>query len=90
MLFSKDEWDDWLTVCFKYLLFVFNFLFWVRKLPVPSFPNPSDSPPTPTTHETSFPFELFLDLKSNQSEGQKGPNGPVKVTVWGQFESDAT
>lgn len=44
MSVSKDERDDWLTVCFKYLLFVFNFLFWVR----------------------------------------------IKVTVWGQFESDAT
>uniref|UniRef100_A0A674NE61 Tetraspanin n=1 Tax=Takifugu rubripes TaxID=31033 RepID=A0A674NE61_TAKRU len=29
MSVSKDERDDWLTVCFKYLLFVFNFLFWV-------------------------------------------------------------
>lgn len=34
MSISKDEQDDWLTVCFKYLLFVFNFFFWVRKLPV--------------------------------------------------------
>ncbi|XP_071057801.1 tetraspanin-11 isoform X2 [Pseudochaenichthys georgianus] len=25
----KDEEADWLTVCLKYLLFVFNFLFWV-------------------------------------------------------------
>lgn len=25
----KDEQDDWVTVCLKYLLFVFNFLFWV-------------------------------------------------------------
>lgn len=25
----KDEQDDWITVCLKYLLFVFNFLFWV-------------------------------------------------------------
>lgn len=25
----KDDQDDWLTVCLKYLLFVFNFLFWV-------------------------------------------------------------
>lgn len=75
MSVSKDERDDWLTVCFKYLLFVFNFLFWVMKLPVPSFPNPSD-------------FTLFLDLKLSQSEGQKGPNVPIKVTVWGHFESD--
>lgn len=45
MSVSKDERDDWLTVCFKYLLFVFNFLFWVRKLPVPSFQNPSDQLP---------------------------------------------
>lgn len=33
MWVSKDDQEDWLTVCFKYLLFVFNFLFWVRKLP---------------------------------------------------------
>ncbi|RXN38092.1 tetraspanin-11-like isoform X1 [Labeo rohita] len=26
----KDEQDDWITVCLKYLLFVFNFLFWDR------------------------------------------------------------
>ncbi|XP_018603119.1 tetraspanin-11 isoform X3 [Scleropages formosus] len=25
----KDDQGDWLTVCLKYLLFVFNFLFWV-------------------------------------------------------------
>ncbi|KAK1790409.1 hypothetical protein P4O66_014307, partial [Electrophorus voltai] len=25
----KDEQDDWMTVCLKYLLFVFNFLFWM-------------------------------------------------------------
>ncbi|XP_032361237.1 tetraspanin-11 isoform X1 [Etheostoma spectabile] len=25
----KDDQEDWLTVCLKYLLFVFNFLFWV-------------------------------------------------------------
>ncbi|XP_046878435.1 tetraspanin-11 isoform X1 [Hypomesus transpacificus] len=25
----KDNQEDWMTVCFKYLLFVFNFLFWV-------------------------------------------------------------
>ncbi|XP_048011615.1 tetraspanin-11 isoform X1 [Megalobrama amblycephala] len=25
----KDEQDDWITVCLKYLLFVFNFLFWM-------------------------------------------------------------
>ncbi len=25
----KDEQGDWITVCLKYLLFVFNFLFWV-------------------------------------------------------------
>ena len=25
----KDDREDWLTVCLKYLLFVFNFLFWV-------------------------------------------------------------
>ncbi|KAK5605334.1 Tetraspanin-11 [Crenichthys baileyi] len=25
----KDDEEDWLTVCLKYLLFVFNFLFWV-------------------------------------------------------------
>ncbi|KAL7828083.1 hypothetical protein AOLI_G00312350 [Acnodon oligacanthus] len=25
----KDEQDDWVTVCLKYLLFVFNFLFWM-------------------------------------------------------------
>uniref|UniRef100_A0A4W5REQ7 Tetraspanin n=1 Tax=Hucho hucho TaxID=62062 RepID=A0A4W5REQ7_9TELE len=25
----KDDQDDWMTVCFKYLLFVFNVLFWV-------------------------------------------------------------
>ncbi|XP_078098795.1 tetraspanin-11 isoform X2 [Sander vitreus] len=25
----KDNQEDWLTVCLKYLLFVFNFLFWV-------------------------------------------------------------
>ncbi|XP_026219635.1 tetraspanin-11 isoform X1 [Anabas testudineus] len=25
----KDDKDDWLTVCLKYLLFVFNFLFWL-------------------------------------------------------------
>ncbi|XP_039616706.1 tetraspanin-11 isoform X2 [Polypterus senegalus] len=25
----KEERDDWITVCLKYLLFVFNFLFWV-------------------------------------------------------------
>lgn len=25
----KDDQEDWMTVCFKYLLFVFNFLFWV-------------------------------------------------------------
>lgn len=36
MSVSKDEQEDWLTVCFKYLLFVFNFLFWVRELPVAS------------------------------------------------------
>ncbi|KAM4615655.1 tetraspanin-11 [Polymixia lowei] len=24
----KDDQEDWLTVCLKYLLFVFNFLFW--------------------------------------------------------------
>ncbi|XP_044534074.1 tetraspanin-11 [Gracilinanus agilis] len=27
--FSKSEQDDWLTVYLKYLLFVFNFFFWV-------------------------------------------------------------
>lgn len=27
----KDDQEDWLTVCLKYLLFVFNFLFWVSK-----------------------------------------------------------
>ncbi|MED6294325.1 Tetraspanin-11, partial [Characodon lateralis] len=26
---EKDDEEDWLTVCLKYLLFVFNFLFWV-------------------------------------------------------------
>uniref|UniRef100_A0A8C1HBI2 Tetraspanin n=1 Tax=Cyprinus carpio carpio TaxID=630221 RepID=A0A8C1HBI2_CYPCA len=25
----KDEQDDWITVCLKYLLFIFNFLFWM-------------------------------------------------------------
>ncbi|TSK13299.1 Tetraspanin-11 [Bagarius yarrelli] len=25
----KDEQDDWVTVCLKYLLFIFNFLFWM-------------------------------------------------------------
>ncbi|KAG9330317.1 hypothetical protein JZ751_025760, partial [Albula glossodonta] len=25
----KDDQDDWMTVCLKYLLFVFNFLFWI-------------------------------------------------------------
>ncbi|AWO98101.1 Tetraspanin [Scophthalmus maximus] len=25
----KDDQEDWVTVCLKYLLFVFNFLFWV-------------------------------------------------------------
>uniref|UniRef100_A0A096LRH0 Tetraspanin n=1 Tax=Poecilia formosa TaxID=48698 RepID=A0A096LRH0_POEFO len=25
----KDDEEDWLTVCLKYLLFLFNFLFWV-------------------------------------------------------------
>lgn len=25
----KDDQEDWLTVCLKYLLFVFNFLFWL-------------------------------------------------------------
>ncbi|KAG7455881.1 hypothetical protein MATL_G00245760 [Megalops atlanticus] len=25
----KDDQDDWITVCLKYLLFVFNFLFWL-------------------------------------------------------------
>lgn len=25
----KEEQEDWLTVCLKYLLFVFNFLFWL-------------------------------------------------------------
>ncbi|XP_028811316.1 tetraspanin-11 isoform X2 [Denticeps clupeoides] len=25
----KDDQDDWMTVCLKYLLFVFNFLFWM-------------------------------------------------------------
>ncbi|XP_059361010.1 tetraspanin-11-like isoform X1 [Carassius carassius] len=25
----KDEQDNWITVCLKYLLFVFNFLFWM-------------------------------------------------------------
>lgn len=25
----KDDQNDWMTVCLKYLLFVFNFLFWV-------------------------------------------------------------
>ncbi|KAF3705149.1 Tetraspanin-11 [Channa argus] len=25
----KEDQDDWLTVCLKYLLFVFNFLFWM-------------------------------------------------------------
>lgn len=25
----KDDQNDWVTVCLKYLLFVFNFLFWV-------------------------------------------------------------
>lgn len=25
----KDEQGDWQTVCLKYLLFIFNFLFWV-------------------------------------------------------------
>ncbi|KAK3517769.1 hypothetical protein QTP70_018330 [Hemibagrus guttatus] len=25
----KDDQDDWVTVCLKYLLFVFNFLFWM-------------------------------------------------------------
>uniref|UniRef100_A0A3Q3VLQ6 Tetraspanin n=1 Tax=Mola mola TaxID=94237 RepID=A0A3Q3VLQ6_MOLML len=25
----KDDQEDWLTVCLKYMLFVFNFLFWV-------------------------------------------------------------
>ncbi|KAJ8385744.1 hypothetical protein AAFF_G00182620 [Aldrovandia affinis] len=25
----KDDQDDWMTVCLKYLLFVFNFLFWL-------------------------------------------------------------
>lgn len=33
MSVSKDDQEDWLTVCYKYLLFVFNFLFWVRKPP---------------------------------------------------------
>lgn len=33
MRLSKDDQEDWLAVCFKYLLFVFNLLFWVRKLP---------------------------------------------------------
>lgn len=27
----KDDQEDWLTVCLKYLLFVFNFLFWVSE-----------------------------------------------------------
>lgn len=27
--FYKDPREDWLTVCLKYLLFMFNFLFWV-------------------------------------------------------------
>ncbi|XP_072573461.1 tetraspanin-11 isoform X2 [Paramormyrops kingsleyae] len=27
--FHKDPQEDWLTVCLKYLLFMFNFLFWV-------------------------------------------------------------
>jgi len=27
----KDEQGDWVTVCLKYLLFVFNFLFWVSQ-----------------------------------------------------------
>ncbi|KAL0963010.1 hypothetical protein UPYG_G00348350 [Umbra pygmaea] len=26
---DKDDKNDWMTVCLKYLLFVFNFLFWV-------------------------------------------------------------
>uniref|UniRef100_H3D0C2 Tetraspanin n=1 Tax=Tetraodon nigroviridis TaxID=99883 RepID=H3D0C2_TETNG len=29
MKVSKDDQEGWLTVCFKYLLFGFNFLFWV-------------------------------------------------------------
>lgn len=33
MKVSKDDQEGWLTVCFKYLLFGFNFLFWVRKHP---------------------------------------------------------
>lgn len=33
MQVSKEDQEGWLMVCFKYLLFVFNFLFWVRKLP---------------------------------------------------------
>lgn len=34
----KDDQEDWLTVCLKYLLFVFNFLFWVSKCTKCSFP----------------------------------------------------
>lgn len=43
----KDEQDDWITVCLKYLLFVFNFLFWVSSSNVSSY-----------TLETSFLFLL--------------------------------
>lgn len=28
----KDDQNDWQTVCLKYLLFMFNFLFWVSDI----------------------------------------------------------
>lgn len=39
MAHYKAEQDDWLTVYLKYLLFVFNFFFWVSEPGVhPPFP----------------------------------------------------
>lgn len=45
MAHYKVEQDDWLTVYLKYLLFVFNFFFWVSA--------PSTLPATPAPSESS-------------------------------------